>query len=355
MQGARAERFEGLVAAGRWEWDVGDNTLRWSPQLARIYGLSPGDAPQGYEGFLGMVYPDDVAHTKAVVDRVFQEREDTEYQHRIVRKDGHVRVLRSLVHVDTDEAGDVVRLSGACQDVTEQVELTERLRRLQGLAAAGTVAAGLSHDLNNLVGAVVLLTGAMARNGNRRDEELVAQLHGVAARSSAIAKRIQTLARHVRGKAENLALTDEVERIAGTLKPILTQRFSLDVTAQGNVGTVRIDQLDLERVLWNLVLNARDAQPAGGPIRVAVESVAVIGDGRTGEYYRVTVSDDGVGMDDVTAAHIFEPFYSTKGEAGTGLGLAVVLDIVETAGGFVTAETRQGAGTKIRVHLPPSD
>jgi len=345
--------LEEFAEAGHWEWSVGADSLRWSPELARIYGLSPAEAPAGYEEFLARVFPADRALTEEAVQRAVDERRDVEYQHRIVRTDGEVRVLRSFVHVDTNGGHEVVRLSGVCQDVTDRVTMAERVRRLQGLASAGSVA-GLSHDLNNMVGGILLLCGALDVSSAERSRELLTQIQAMAQQTAAMTKRIQRLARTDPPGNHRIDLAAELECVAARLRELLSDRHVLQLHTHPDAGVVGIDPLDLERVVWNLVINARDAQPNGGAIDVRTERVTVIDHGRhQGSWCRITVRDYGCGMDELTAARLFEPFFTTKGENGNGLGLAVVHDIVETAGGFVSVDSRCGAGTKVRVHLPP--
>jgi len=351
---ARIAQLEELAKAGRWEWDVKQDALHWSPELSRIYGLQPGEAPEGYQGFLARVHPEDLEETRQTVERAFRERRGLEYQHRIVHADGQVRVLRSFVNVDVDERGEVVRLSGTCQDVTEKIGLRERLRQLQALASTGSIAAGLSHDLNNMVGALVLMCGSLRRRIGNSNEPLIEQIADLASRASTLTCRMRHLARASRTPAPCVPVARELERIGGLLRSSLREGFRLDLVTPASAGHVVIDPLDLERVVWNLVINARDAQPCGGVIEITADRATVVGHGPTREYCRITVRDEGDGMDEATAARLFEPFFTTKG-TGTGLGLAVVHDIVDAAGGFVTVETRVGAGTRIRVHLPAID
>ena len=350
------DALEGMVQAGRWEWQVHDDALRWSPALTQIYGLPPGAAPRELEGFLEMVYPDDREHTKQIVSRALRDHRDAEYRHRIVRPDGQVRVLRSLVHVDTDDSGQVVRLSGACQDVTVHVEESERLRRLQGLATAGSIAAGLAHDLNNMVGALVLTAGAVSRARNPNTARaLLDQLQHIAQRTSGIASRIQNAAVHAKPTDVEIDGSRHVTRVAQLLRGVLPTSIDIDVDAPAGVGHVRLDGTDFERVLWNLAINARDAQPEGGTIRITADRVMAVERDEGEMHIRIAVDDDGAGMDAELCSHVFDPFFTTKGSRGTGLGLAVVMDIVQDAGGFVTVHSSVGGGTRIRIHLPATD
>ena len=133
---------------------------------------------------------------------------------------------------------------------------------------------------------------------------------------------------------------------------MLRGRCEFEVSTEPDVGDVLADPVDLERILWNLVINARDAQPSDGRVSITTERVTVVSNGVGVNHARITIRDDGVGMTSESATRLFEPFYTTKGGAGTGLGLAVVLDIVDGLDGILTVDTRQGVGTRIRIHLP---
>ncbi|MCA9626920.1 MAG: PAS domain-containing protein [Myxococcales bacterium] len=344
--------MERLAQAGTWDWDVANDRLCWSPELSRIYGLPGGQGPANYQAFLSRVHPEDRDLTRSTVERALLDCRDVEHQHRIVRDDGEVRVLRSYAHVDCDDDRQVVRLYGACQDVTERVELSARVRRLQALASAGTIAAGLAHDLNNVVGALTLLCSALTPESSEDNLRLIEDIKDTAQRTSAFTSRIQHLARSSVGVTPRIDVAVELQRIVAVLRDVFAEKVTLRIDVRDPVGVVRLDALDLERVLWNLVLNARDAQPSGGVVDVIAERVTVVGHGPSGEFVRITVRDEGSGMDQHTAARLFEPFFTTKGASGTGLGLAVVHDLVDDAGGFVTVDSRRGVGTRIRVHLP---
>ncbi len=347
------EALERLVAAGQWSWDVAEDRLHWSPELSRIYGLEPDEAPDGYAGFLELVHEADRSSTRRTVERALRQGQDAQYIHRIVRADGEVRVLRSAVHVRTDPDGQVIELTGACQDITDETERATRADRLRGLATSGLVAAGLAHDLNNMVGALVMSAGMLARSDTPPSERraISRRVRELSERVASVTRRIQELSRPREPARNVLDASCLVRTVAETIADALPARVTLR-TRLGAVLPVLANRTDLERVLWNLIVNARDALGGGGSIEVATDQVTAERDGETGTYTRITVADDGDGMDEATVTQAFEPFVSSKPGGGNGLGLAVVLEIVDGMGGFVTVETERGVGTQIRVHLP---
>lgn len=351
MVGGMGERdLEQLAGAGSWTWTVREDRIDWSPELSRIYGLDPGDAPAGYEAFLELVHTDDRELTREAVERAFRDRRGLEYRHRIVRADGDVRTLWSLVRVDTDDDGAVIRLRGACQDITDRLELERRLSRAQALATAGYVAAGLAHDLNNLLGVVVFLSDAASRRGTAAGKAgLLEQLQEVARRAAQMSTRIQKLASG--GEVDGAATADlgqSLEKLASVLHSVVPRGVETVVDVRDSVPPVAMDPFDLERVLWNLVVNAVHAQPRGGEIRLSCDRV--VDGGRA--FGRVVVADAGEGLAPDAANRVFHRFYTSKGRGGTGLGLAIVADIVEASGGHVTVDSEPGVGTRFAVHIP---
>jgi PAS domain S-box-containing protein len=353
--GIALRELDALTRAGRWEWDVATNQLQWSPELSDIYGLELSDAPGSYEGFLDLVYPDDRGETSAVVERALNDRSDQEYTHRILRSDGEVRMLRSLIHVDTDVDGEVLRLSGVCQDVTPEIEADERLRRAQALATSGLVAAGLAHDLNNLLSVVSFCSTTLRRlvRSAGIETNMVDTLAEVTRRAATISRQIQCLGAATSAEPSRVELGRVVREACAVIRDIIPEDLELELETEVTAH-VMVDVGDLERVIWNLIVNARDAQPDGGYIGVGVEQVRVIDRERGGSYCRLTVSDHGPGMDEITRRRLFEPMFSTKetGRSGRGLGLAVVHDIVAGAGGFVSVACGGERGTRFQVYLP---
>jgi|GEM_PF-3314347 signal transduction histidine kinase len=246
------------------------------------------------------------------------------------------------------------------EEVARQAESSLRrseadLRDAQKLAAVGRLAGGVAHDFNNLLGVIVSYTEMLRRRVAQDWKALddVAQIRRACARATGLAQQLLIFSRQQLVDAPLLDLSDVVEETEKMLRPILGTRVELQVRPTRPLGGVKIDRGSLERIIMNLVVNARDAMPNGGVVALATAPVR-LADGRGhGTYVRLAVTDHGTGMDAATRARVFEPFFTTKGSGkGTGLGLATVRGIVEQAGGFVELRSELGEGTTFEVYLP---
>jgi signal transduction histidine kinase/CheY-like chemotaxis protein len=238
----------------------------------------------------------------------------------------------------------------------------EELLRAQKMEAIGRLAGGIAHDFNNLLttmkGYAELAMLRLEGPGPAMDE--LAEIVGAVNRASDLTKQLLAFSRRQAVTPEPLALDQLVANTEHMLRRVIGEDIELVMSIEPDLGQVLADRSQMEQVLLNLVINARDAMPAGGALRIELSAPAVGGaahDGRDvtppGRYVCLTVSDSGSGMDQKTASRIFEPFFTTKGVGrGTGLGLAIVYGIVQQAGGTIEVDTEIGHGTTFYVYLP---
>ena len=244
------------------------------------------------------------------------------------------------------------RWVGIQRDVTDRRKLEAQLRQSQKLEAVGRLADGVAHDFNNILtvvrGAADLLRDAPS--GSDRARELADEVGKAADRAAGLVRQLLAFSRAGPTNPEPLDLAAVVEDLTGMLRRLIGDAVTLTVDRPAGPVPVVADRAEVEQVVVNLVVNARDALPAGGRITVGV-SETTDPDGR--RWARLGVADTGVGMDSATAARAFEPFFTTKGPGkGTGLGLATVYGIITRTGGRVVVDTAPGAGTRVRVDLP---
>jgi signal transduction histidine kinase len=241
--------------------------------------------------------------------------------------------------------------AAAEQDVVRYHAATEHLQHLSEL---GRLAAGLAHDLNNLLTAVGGYAELLAdsRDRSERDAASLASLLDAARRGASLTRQLSQLAREERRAPRVVDPRELVVGFERVLRMAAGARVDLRFELERPVARVLIDPTDLERALLNLVTNARDALPAGGRVTVSLFETP---SARPGEPARVTlqVRDDGQGMDETVREHAFEPFFTTKSGIGTGLGLAIVRQAIELAGGSAELDSHPGEGTTVRLHLPP--
>ena len=240
-------------------------------------------------------------------------------------------------------------------DVTEQLRLEAEVFRKNRLEAVGLLAAGVSHDFNNLIQIVLghaILARETADPGQRREslDEVVA----AADRAVRLTSQLRAFARRQPVAPAELNLNAVVGDTLDLLRGTLGRATALAFVPGDPAPVVVADRGQVEQVVMNLCLNARDAMPRGGAVEVAVGSA--VGDavpgGRPGRFAVLRVRDAGVGMDEATRIKMFEPFFTTKGPRATGLGLAVIDGVVQGHGGFVAVTSEVGRGTTVEVYLP---
>ncbi|MBI3205874.1 MAG: PAS domain S-box protein [Myxococcales bacterium] len=362
------EEAQALSHIGSVEADLTSGRVHWSAEARRIFGIGEGEPEPDIEAGLSRVYPADLERVRARVEHARAGRGIPEIDFRVLRPGGEVR---SVLGRGALRVGDDGHLSVVCslQDVTDQQRALEERGRLeaqllaaQKLEAVGRLAGGIAHDFNNIVSAVLgysdlALAGLRAEDPLRRDLE---QVHKAGERAAALTRQLLAFSRR---QVLDLRVLDP-NQIAADLERMLGRLIGEDVTLRleldPKVGYVRADRGQLEQVLMNLVVNARDAMPSGGELVIATAAVeagaallATYPELASGSWVRLSVRDSGEGMPPEVLARIFEPFFTTKEQGkGTGLGLSTVYGIVRQSGGHVRVESQPGQGSRFDVYLP---
>jgi PAS domain S-box-containing protein len=239
-------------------------------------------------------------------------------------------------------------------DITERKRLLEQLAHAQRMESLGRMAGGVAHDFNNLLAALEMVSGLIALKLDAEPE--VNELKGLVQRGSAMTKQLLAFCRKQVLRSVLLDLDALVKGMDGLLRRSLSGRVALRVETPGRPMPFLGDAVQVEQVLLNLALNARDAMPEGGTLTIALSEEVLSEATRSlpaGRYLKLEVSDTGTGMNAQQLQHIFEPFYTTKARGeGLGLGLAVVYGVVHQYRGEITVESEPGRGTRFRVLLP---
>ncbi len=276
------------------------------------------------------------------------------------RKDGSIFRV-DVWSRDTVIDGRAVRIS-TISDVTERVLLQHELQQAQKMEAVGRLAGGIAHDFNNvltsIIGGAELLMEYVRDDAAGRDE--VAAIRRAADRAASLTRQLLAFSRQQVMTVEVVPLNDVVVRTEALLRHTIGEHIELRTELADDAWAVRADASQLEQVLMNLAVNARDAMPGGGALVLATRNVS-LPTGTTpaglsipaGDYAELTVRDTGIGMDAITRARVFEPFFTTKpAPQGTGLGLSMAYGIVRQSNGFITVESAVGEGTSFRILLP---
>ena len=286
-------------------------------------------------------------------------------EQRVRSASGAVRWLESVKVPLTSPDGRSRQVLGVATDITERKQLEEQVRIAQKLEAVGTLAGGVAHDFNNVLAAIrasVDLTTLQLDPGSPIREEL-REIAGMVDRGATLTRQLLTFSRRQVIEARPLALDELARNTLTMLARIIGADIHLELETSTEPCVVDADPGQLEQVLMNLCVNARDAMPDGGQIALRVDRTAMDEDfcalhpwARPGEFVCLTVADSGSGMSPETQARIFEPFFTTKEPGrGTGLGLAVVYGIVRQHGGMIHVYSEPDQGTTFRIYLPFAD
>ena len=277
---------------------------------------------------------------------------------RVRRRDGRWRMIEPTAAGFIDGSG-VRRELVLARDITDRRQLERQLQRAQKSEAIGNLAAGIAHDFNNVLTAIVGWSDALiqALPDSAPALSYAREIREASQHAADLASHLLAIRRDERPQASPLNLNDVVIRAAPLLRRLLGQRVDCMLRLTPGVGLIQADPTQMEQVLLNLALNARDAMPDGGILTIETAGIT-LGQGEVagcepGGYVRLTVRDTGVGMDADVRARVFEPFFTTKGAGqGSGLGLSIVNGIVRQAGGGVTVESHPGHGATFRAFIP---
>jgi len=283
------------------------------------------------------------------------------WKHR--KKDGKILEVESVSH-ELNYAGRRVRLVVA-QDISARHLLEQQFRQAQKMEAVGRLAGGVAHDFNNLLmvikGHTELLRNAISPTD--QFSKKIEQIERAADRATSLTRQLLAFSRMQVLQPRVMNLNEVVEDMGRLLPRLIGEDIDLEIRTAKNLGAIKADASQMEQVIMNLVVNARDAMPNGGRLLIETSNEdldsaynAVHPVVRQGSYILLAVSDNGTGMDAETQAHIFEPFFTTKPQGkGTGLGLATVYGVVKQSGGFVWVYSELGKGTSFKIYLPRVD
>jgi len=261
-----------------------------------------------------------------------------------------------------DEHGNCTGVLAVLRETTERRRLEEELRQSQKMEAVGQLAGGVAHDFNNILTAIQGYTELLSESDtiSEHDREMVGEVGDAANRATGLTRQLLAFGRKQELQPEHVDVNHAVVQMSGMLRRLLGELIELETHLGADLPIVYMDKVQLEQVLLNLAVNARDAMPEGGGLTIASSLRAIPAHIRAGEaeaspgrYVVLSVSDTGVGMDEETKARIFEPFFTTKRLGhGTGLGLSTIYGIIKQSGGHICVESTLGKGTRFEVYFP---
>lgn len=336
-----------------------------SPASTHIFGLTPEQLAADPARWNAVIEPEDWPTVEASRRRAGEDKQIQTIEYRIRLPESGVRWIQTTYAPAGDERGTIIRLDGVSRDITERRLLEEQLRLAQKMEAVGTLAGGVAHDFNNMLAAIkstvqLAMLDLEADSPIRKDLE---QADVAVDRASTLTRQLLAFGRKQVLEPRLVDVNTLTAEVATMLGRLIGADVALAVHQAPAPATVLADPGQLEQVLMNLCVNARDAMPQGGILSILIDR-AIIDEhfcavhtwARLGDYVRLTVSDEGEGMDPATQARIFDPFFTTKEMGrGTGLGLAVVYGIVKQHLGLIHVYSEVGKGTTFRIYLPFHD
>lgn len=350
------------AAAGIFELDLLTGRMRWSEPTGHMLG-QPGTLEGTIDDFRRLIHPDDVGMVNASVDQAVQGKAPLRAEFRVVWPDGTVHWLTAKGRVSRDAIGQPTGLLGIAIDVTPRKQLEQELQHAQKMECLGQLAGSVAHDFNNVLMAILGFTELLADTFDAADPRAgdVGEVLKAVAGGRRLTEQLRAFSRRQPIEPKLVNVNDVVQSSAGMLRQLLGTDVSLETDLAPTLPPVYADAGQLQQILVNLAVNARDATADRGLLRIQTSEDVRDGDNlrvrdrqvRAGAYIMLTVTDTGAGMPPDLVERIFEPFFTTKGpEKGTGLGLSTVYGIVRQSGGFIDVTSAPGRGTTFSIGLP---
>lgn len=338
--------------------DLKYNILFWNKGAERIYGRS-------IEDVLGRNIADIffISDRKGLDELRAQIEKTGEWKKEIRRttKDNKTLIVEARWTLIKNEQGQPDYILIIETDITEQKRAEEHLLRAQRMESIGTLAGGIAHDLNNILSPILMGVDMIESNGaDPNSAKWLTMVRENAERGAELVKQVLTFARGLEGERISVQVRHVVKDLVNVLKETLPKSITLKYDLATDLPAISADPTQIHQVLMNICLNARDAMPTGGIMRIGIQTthiddnyVRLNPDAEAGNYVLITIEDTGFGMTEETKSRIFDPFFTTKEIGrGTGLGLSTATTIVNSHGGFINVYSELGKGTKFSIYLP---
>ncbi len=354
---ARLTEAQRIARLGNWEWDIRQDELFWTDEVYRIFGLAPQELHPTNDTFLSFIHPDDLMTVKRRIEESLKTGKYGPYEYRIVRRDGSIRWLHGQGETSYQE-GQPLGLVGTVQDITESKQAQEDGLRFNKLESLAILAGGIAHDFNNILTAIM---------GNISLSMLDIQIKGQSRERLAGAERACQQAQNLSQQLLTFSKGGAPIKKIVSVREIALESASFacrgsqvnyQASLPDDLWAVEADPGQISQVCHNLVINAIQAMPSGGIIRISGENRVVEAGSEmvmdAGRYVKISIQDEGIGIAAEHLSKIFDPYFTTK-QRGSGLGLATSYAIIKNHRGHIAVESKLGKGTTFEVYLPASD
>jgi PAS domain S-box-containing protein len=340
--------------------DLENRILFWNKGAERLYGWNAAEALGQTTCIL--LYQDTMPQMEEAL-KTLLEKGEWQGELNQITKAGREVIVESRWTLVRDEDNKPKSILTVSTDVTEKKQLEAQFHRAQRLESIGTLASGIAHDLNNIL-TPVLTTAQLLQmkltNLDERSQQMLKVLEANAKRGAELVKQVLSFARGVEGKHTVLQVGHVIREIQQVVRETFPRSIEVWTEISENLWSVTGNATQLHQVLMNLCVNARDAMPSGGILKIIAENLTIDEnyvrlnpDAREGSYIAITISDNGTGIPNEISDRIFEPFFTTKEVGkGTGLGLSTVLGIIKSHRGFIRVKSAVGQGTQFKIYLP---
>jgi PAS domain S-box-containing protein len=350
-----------IAAMGDWSCDAKSRSIRWSDQVYRLFGQDEDVFTPDAENVIALLAPEDRDRGAAALEDALERKMPFQIEVRIRRPDGSDRICRVTGNPELDEDGNVLGAFGVAQDITEWRQMEEQLFQVQKMEAVGQLTGGISHDFNNLLSIIIgNLDVVKEQVVNPEVAEALDDALQAALRGAELNQRLLAFSRRQALSPKPTPVNELVFSTSRLLQRALGERINLKLELEADPDAAMVDAAQLEAAVTNLAVNARDAMPQGGELRIrtrrhreAAGQSAGESPRKPGDYVVVEVSDSGTGMEPEVQRRACDPFFTTKEEGkGTGLGLSMVHGFMEQSGGSLQIASKVNEGTTVSLFLP---
>jgi PAS domain S-box-containing protein len=369
------ERFERALEGssnGLWEWNIEAGEVWYARRFRELLGYTDEEFPHELASWESRLHPDDRSSTLSALENHLTNDDVFDVEYRLLTKSGEYRWFHARGVAIRNPSGQPYLMAGSIQDIHARKQAQEslrdrdeQLRHAQKLEAVGTLAGGIAHEFNNLIQAIQGYT-IYAMDGlepaDQRYEDLD-QVLIASKRAASLTKQLLGFSRRQVLKLEPVNANSLMEDLVKLIQPLIGENISIELDLNPRANTIHADAGHIQQLIMNLCINARDAMPSGGVLRIETQPFEVSNANlgsypnlSAGPYIAISISDTGCGIPGELREHIFEPFFTTKGVGkGTGLGLAMAYGIVQQHHGLIQLDSQIDVGTTFTIYLPSSE
>lgn len=357
-----------IAQMGNWEYDIVSDRIEWSDGMYHIYGIDPSEKQFTVEMLQELMHPDFREYHLDYAKRLDSEGR-AEFEFKLIRPDGETRWVWGQGETIYDKDGNPVSRFGFAQDITdrkraetEKAKLEAQLHEAQKMESIGRLAGGVAHDFNNMLTAIVGFSDLVQDSLDKRDplKKDVHQIQKAADSATSLTQQLLAFSRKQIISPKVLNLNKAIAVSEKMIRRLIGEDIDLVFVPDKNLGRVKIDPGQVDQILVNLAVNARDAMPNSGKLTFETQNASMNGiichvcsKPMNGMFVLMAVSDNGTGIDETTLKNIFEPFFTTKEKGkGTGLGLSTIHGIVLQNNGHINVYSEPGKGTTFKIYFP---